>query len=45
MSHKLQIITIQKGCMAYVKMNYIFAHDVLKKIGLDPKLLQENCRS
>ena len=44
MSHKLQIITIQKGSMAYVKMNYIFADDVLKKIGLDPNLLQENCR-
>ena len=27
--------------MAYVNMNYIFAHDVLNKIGLDSNLLQE----
>jgi len=40
-----QVLIMQKGSMEYVKLNYNFVHDVLKKIGLDPNLLQENCRS
>ena len=35
---------MQKNLWLMFKLNYNFVRDVLKKIALDPNLLQENCR-
>ena len=40
--------TNEKNCklsMDFVKLNYNFVHDVLKKIGARPELVAGNCRS
>ena len=43
MTPRLHIITIQRGSIDLVKLNYNFEHELLNKhCGLDPNLVQGN---